>query len=91
MLLLKAFEKAFDSVSWSVINNTIAFLSFGEDIRKWFNVLYNGARFCLTISGILSPRFLVEWCRRQADHVSPYIFILFVEVLTGLIRKKKRY
>ena len=67
MLFLIDFEKAFDSVSWSFVNKTLKFFGFGEDICRWFNVLYNDASSCLTVNGRLSPWFPVERGCRQGD------------------------
>ena len=40
LLVLLDFEKAFDSLEWNFICETLKFLGFGDTIVKWFTTLY---------------------------------------------------
>ena len=89
ILLLIDFEKAFDSVSWKFINNTLRFLNFGPDLIQWINVLNDNARLCVTQNGFLSQFFQIGRGCRQGDPVSSYIFNLCAEIMGLLIRQNK--
>ena len=43
ILLFSDFQKAFDSVEWKFIMNSLELFNFGPSIRKWFSILYNNA------------------------------------------------
>ena len=40
-LMVIDFQKAFDSISWNFIYNTLSFLGFGENYIKWIKLLHN--------------------------------------------------
>ena len=40
MLLLLDFEKAFDSINWKFIIDTLSFLNFGPKLIAWVKLLY---------------------------------------------------
>ena len=56
IFLLVDFEKAFDSIEWSFINNTLELFNFGPSIRKWFSVLFNGGETTVMNAGYLKRR-----------------------------------
>ena len=89
MLFLVHFEKAFDSVSWSFIDNTLSFWGFGNDIRRWIQIFQNNITSCLIINGTLSPWFEIHRGCRQGDPVSPYIFLICAEILSLMVRNNQ--
>ena len=89
MLLLIDFEKAFDSVSWNFMHKTLQFFDFGNDMKTWIKLLYNGAQLCVIQNGIFSKFFYIGRGCRQGDPVSPYIFNLCVEIMGMMIRQNK--
>ena len=90
LLLLIDFEKAFDSIAWPFIHKVLNFFNFGESIKKWISVFYNKIKSCVTVNGHLSTWFQLGRGCRQGDPLSPYIFILCVEILAHLIRKNHK-
>ena len=40
IMVLIDFEKAYDTLEWQFIHNTLKFLTFGPSIRNWISVLY---------------------------------------------------
>ena len=86
MILIIDFEKAFDSISWKFINKVLDFFNFGENLKKWINILNKNVNLCVIQNGIFSPFFYIGRGCRQGDPVSPYIFNLCVEILALLIR-----
>ena len=89
MLLMIDFEKAFDSVSWSFIDNILEFFNFGKNIRSWIKTLHTDITSAITQGGNLSKFFKIQRGCRQGDPIAPYIFILCVEILADRLRNNR--
>ena len=89
LLLSIDYQKAFDSVSWNFLEKALAFFNFGEDIIKWFSVLYNNATTTIFVNGQYSPYFNIERGVRQGDPLSPYLYLIGAEILSIMLRKNK--
>lgn len=89
ILLLIDFEKAFDSVSWKFIDKVLDFFNFGSSFKSWINTFNTNTNSCVHINGHLSERFFLQRGCRQGDPISPYIFLLCVEILAILIKNNK--
>ena len=81
-------EKAYDRLEWSFIRDTLALFKFSNHLTSLImscvstssiSMLYNG--------GALEP-FLPSRGIKYGDHLSPYLFILCMEVLGALITEK---
>ena len=90
MLLLIDFEKAFDSVSWTFMQNALLHFNFGPDIRQWIKTFYNDVSTCVTVNGHLSRWFHIKRGVRQGDPLSPYLFLICAEVMSTMIRENDR-
>ena len=90
LLLAIDFEKAFDSIAHSFIIKTLKYFGFGLSFIRWVNILLNGAESCVNHCGNISPRFEVGRSCRQGDPISPYLFILCVEILAIRIRENDK-
>ena len=90
LLLLIDFEKAFDSISHSFIIKCLHFFGFGLSFIKWINVLLNDVSSCINHCGNISDRFRVGRSCRQGDPISPYLFIICVEILAIKIRQDSK-
>ena len=89
LLLNIDFEKAFDSISWDFMFKVLNVFGFKSDICKWINIFYNSIKSCVIVNGQISKWFNIERGCRQGDPLSPYLFILCVEILGIMIRENK--
>ena len=63
------------------------FFNFGLVIRKWFSVIYNDVELAVMNKGFLTSYFKISRDVRQGCPLSPFFFILAVEILACKIRK----
>ena len=83
------FQQAFDSISWKFIDKTLDYLNFGPSFKKWIKLFQKGSESCILQNGYMSDYFTLQRGCRQGDPISPYIFILCVEVLGKMIKNDK--
>ena len=88
-LLLVDFHKAFDSLSWSFIEQCLNFFNFGPLIKQWIKTFYNDIKSCVAVNGSYTEWFKLYRGCRQGDPCSPYIFLICAEILSLLIRNNK--
>lgn len=70
------FEKAFDSVPWQFIQETLNYFSFGPSFYKLIKTFQYNSNSCVTPAGFLSNLLKLGCGCRQSDNISPYIFLL---------------
>ena len=87
LLFFADFEKAFDSISHKYILKCLKSFNFGTDIIQWVKCFYHGANSCVQNAGFISDFFNVNRGVRQGCPLSPYLFILCIEVLSATLNK----
>ncbi|RVW57146.1 putative ribonuclease H protein [Vitis vinifera] len=80
-------EKAYDSISWSFLMKVLKKIGFGSRWMEWMWWCFSTAKFSVLINGVLEGFFSSSKGLRQGDPISPYLFILGMEVLSALIRR----
>ena len=59
---------------------------FGNDFRKWMQILMKNPEWCVINGGKTTPYFKLKRRTRQGDSISAYLFILALEVVFSLIK-----
>ena len=81
LLILIDFQKAFDSVEWEFIFQTLEKFNFGPNFIQWIKLLYKNPKAIVKNNGWLSNEFSLSRGIRQGCPVSALLFILVVEVM----------
>ena len=87
-------SKAFDSVQWSFILHALAAMDFPPEFVHWISLCITTASFSIQVNGELAGFFQSERGLRQGCSLSPYLFVVCMEVLTRLLdiaATKKRF
>ena len=82
------FRKAFDTIEWDFLIDTLDKFNFGPDVRNWVKIFYNNVTSCVLNNGHASEFFTLERGVRQGCPLSGLLFVIGIEVLANAIRNK---
>ncbi|PKI34170.1 hypothetical protein CRG98_045449 [Punica granatum] len=77
--------KAFDSLSWEFIFNSLEALNFPPSFLWWIKGCITFPYFSVAINGTLAGYFLGKRGVRQGGPISPYLFVIDMEVFSRIM------
>ena len=80
-------EKAYDSINWNFLMKVLHKMGFGSRWIEWIWWCISTAKFYVLVNGVPTGFFSNTKGLRQGDPLSPYLFVLGIEVLSALIRR----
>jgi hypothetical protein len=80
------FEKAYDSVSWSFLEYMMQRLGFNDRWRSWIRACVFCGRLSVLVNGSSTKEINIHRGLKQGDPLTPFLFLLVVEGLSGLVR-----
>jgi hypothetical protein len=82
-------DKAYDRLEWTFIENTLTTMGFPSNPVHTIMKCVNTVSFSILVNGQPSHRFKPHRGIRQGDPLSPYLFIMCVDVFSGMLTKSE--
>ncbi len=89
ILLSIEFEKAFDSLNWKFLYNTLEYLNFGNIFIVYIKIMYQDIESTVVKNGTSEKFFKLQRVVRQGYPLSAHLFITALETLVNKIRNDK--
>lgn len=80
-------SKAFDSIQWPFLLYVLEAMNLSEKLNLWIKKCIELASFSLQINGELAGYFNSKRGLRQGFSLSPYLFVICMQVLSRLLDK----
>ncbi|KAJ0864335.1 putative RNA-directed DNA polymerase [Helianthus annuus] len=80
-------NKAYDSVNWAFLDSIMAQMKFPSKWRGWVMATLQSARASVLVNGSPTREFDCSRGLRQGDPLSPFLFVIVMEALSGIMKK----
>ena len=84
------FMKCFDKIEFQAIFKSLEYFGFGENLRRWTEILYTGFNVCVQNNGYFSKPISIKRSVHQGGCCSTYYFLLCAEVLAIELRQNQK-
>ena len=81
--------KAYDKVDWKFLDWILMRMGFEQKFRHWVMQCVTTVSYSVLINGEPSKKFKPSCGLRQGDSLSPYLFILVMEVFSQMISQEE--
>ena len=88
-VLFLDFSKAFDSLEWIFMTETLKKFGFKSGFIRWVETMYNDIKGCILNNGWVSGPFKIYRGIRQGCPISALLFVITVELMAIRLRKNK--
>ncbi|XP_022015014.1 uncharacterized protein LOC110914533 [Helianthus annuus] len=83
-------QKAYDTVDWRFLKSVLRGFGFNDNMVRWIMMCVSSTSFSVCVNGMVHGFFRGKRGLRQGDPISPYLFTLVMEVLTGILQHSVR-
>ncbi|KAJ0734469.1 putative RNA-directed DNA polymerase [Helianthus annuus] len=87
MLFKVDIDKAYDSINWGFLDSVLHQMNFPRLWRNWIMAVVSSDRASVLVNGSPTQEFACLRGLCQGDPISPFLFVLAMEALTGIMKK----
>ncbi|KAJ0941986.1 putative RNA-directed DNA polymerase [Helianthus annuus] len=87
MILKVDIEKAYDSLNWDFLRSVMCQMGFPIKWVDWVMATVTTAKASVLVNGSPTQEFVCHRGLRQGDPLSPFLFVMAMEALTGVVKK----
>ncbi|KAJ0533882.1 putative RNA-directed DNA polymerase [Helianthus annuus] len=88
MMIYKVdFQRAYDSLNWKFLFKVMEYMDFPKKWVTWISGCLKSGRGSVLVNGSPTEEFQYKRGLRQGDPISPFLFILALEVLVMFVNK----